>query len=208
MVLSLLINRSFLSHRHVEATLLYLVLDIATIPFAHIAEHLAEYPFQRIVAYHAARWTVGVLNRLIAIVADIEGSTIEMARLLGGIAVTTAKLHYILLRTKHAGDNQFVERNALHIETIEEGLTDVLQQYGSTRHEVRDARIEGINMVIGIGTNVHELTLAHLGILAILDRTNAPLLGSNELYGIGIWERSGITRYGKNPMVLLLGRLL
>ena len=201
MVLSLLINRSFLSHRHVEATLLYLVLDIATIPFAHIAEHLAEYPFQCIVAYHAARWTVGVLNRLIAIVADIEGSTIEMARLLGGIAVTTAKLHYILLRTKHAGDNELMERDMLDIQTVEELPTDVVEQYCGPRHKIRDAPFQRVDMVIRTCTDIDQLRLALLRFLPVAYYRNAILLGIGKLYVVGVGERLAVAEHANNGML-------
>ena len=124
-----------------ETALLHLIFDIAAALFPHIAQHLGEHPFQRIVANLATRRPIGVLHRLIAVVADIESGAVEVARVLCGIAITAAQLHDIILRTEHAGDNDLVEGNALHIETVEESLSDVLQQHGSMRHEIGYARI-------------------------------------------------------------------
>lgn len=73
-----------LSHGDMEAPLLHLIFDIAAVLVAEIAEHLGEHPFQGIILHLSARLFTG-LNLLVAVVADIEGSTIEMTRILGSI---------------------------------------------------------------------------------------------------------------------------
>ena len=187
-----------------ETALLHFVLDVTALLLAHVAEHLAEHPLQRVVAHHAATRPSGILHRLIAVVADIEGRAVEMTGVLGGIAVTATQLHHIVLRTKHAGDNQLVEGHTLHVETVEERLADVLQQDGSSRHEVWDARIERIDMIIGIGTDIDQFALAALCVFTVLDGSDAPLLGSHQLYGIGIRKGGRITGHREDAMGLLI----
>ena len=82
-----------------ETALLHLIFDIAASRLTHIAQHLGEHPFQRVVAHHPSRRAVWIFHRLIAVVANIEGSAIEMTRVLGGIAVTATELHHVLLRS-------------------------------------------------------------------------------------------------------------
>ena len=195
-------NNAQSSHRHVETALLHLVFDVAALLLAHITEHLTEHPLQRIVAHHAATRPIGILHRLIAVVADIERRAVEMAGVLGGITVTATQLCDIVLRTEHAGDNQLVEGHTLHIETVEERLADVLQQDGSSRHEIWDARLERIDMEIRIGTNIDQFALTALCVLTVLDGCDAPLLGSHQLYGIGIRKSGRITGHREDAMML------
>jgi hypothetical protein len=54
------------------------------------------------------------------------------------------------------------------------------------RHEVRDAGIELVDVIVWIRTHIHQLALTSLGILTVLHRRYSPLLSCGELYSIGI----------------------
>ena len=129
-----------------------------------------------------------------------------MAGILGGIAVASAQLHHIFLRTEHARDNHLVQRNALDIKAVEEGLTDILQEHGGARHQVWYAGIQRIDVIIRIGTDIHQFAFARFGILAVTYRRDAPLLCCGELDGISIGKSFRITGYGTDAMVFLGGR--
>ena len=64
---------------HVEAALLNLVLDIATVLLAHVAEHFGEHPLERIVLNLTAMRAFGILDGLVAVIADVERGAVEMA---------------------------------------------------------------------------------------------------------------------------------
>ncbi len=183
-----------------EATLLYFILDVATVLVAHIAQHLAEHPFQRVVTNLSTSRSFGIFDRLVAVIADIEGGAVEVTGVLGGIAVTAAQFGDILLRTEHTGHNDLMHGDALDIQTVEERLTDILQQHGGTRHQVGNAGVKRVDMEIGIGAHIDQFALTRLGILTVLDRRDAPLLGSHQLYGIGIGKRLGIAGDGSYLM--------
>ena len=83
-----------------EAALLHLIFNIAAVLVAEIAEHLGEHPFQGIILHLSARLFTG-LNLLVAVVTDIEGSTIKMARILGSITVSGTQFRHIILGALH-----------------------------------------------------------------------------------------------------------
>ena len=61
-----------------EASLVHLILHQATVSPPHISQHLAEYPFQGVVAHLTPR-LAHRLHGLVTIVTNIKGSAIEMA---------------------------------------------------------------------------------------------------------------------------------
>ena len=113
-----------LFHRDVEATLVHLILDITTIPLTEIAQHLAEHPLQGIVLHLSAR-LLASLNLLISVVAHIKGGAIEMARVLGGIAIASAELRHIVLCAEDARHDNLVQRDALDLQRVEISTPDV-----------------------------------------------------------------------------------
>ena len=171
-----------------KTALLHLVFDVAAFLFSQVAQHLGEHPFQRVVAHLTTMRAVRILNRLVAVVADVESGAVEMTGVLRRIAVAPTKLRHILLRTKHAGDDNLMQRHALDVEAVEERLADVLQQYGGTRHKIRNAGIKRIDMVIRVGTDVDQLAFARLSILAVSHRRDTPSVGGRQLKAVGIWE--------------------
>ena len=122
-----------LSYGDMKATLVHLVFDITAVLLTEIPQHLAENPLQGIILHLAARLFLR-LNLLIPVVADIEGSTIEMARILGSIAVSGSQFRHIILCTQDTGNNDLMQRNALDLQRIKIRPTDILQQYRSPRH--------------------------------------------------------------------------
>ncbi len=88
-------------HRYVETTLLHLVFYKASVLHAHIVEHLAEHPFQGVIAYFATLRTLGRFHCFVAVVANVEGGAVEVAAVLGGITVVPAEPGYVGLAAKH-----------------------------------------------------------------------------------------------------------
>ena len=119
-----------------ETALLHFVLDVATSRLTHIAQNFGEYPLQRVITHLATTRPIGVLDSLVAVVADIKGGAVEMAGVLCGIAIATAQLHHVLLRPQHTGDNDLMKGHTFHVKTVEEGLSDVLQQHRGTWHQI------------------------------------------------------------------------
>jgi len=177
-----------LADSEVETALLDLVLDIAAAGLAHVAHDLGEHPFEGVVAHGATGRAFGVLDSDIAVVADVDGGAVEVAGVLGGIAVEAAQTGDIFLGAQDAGDDELMEGEALDVEAIEEGSAHILQEEGGTGNEIGDALTEGVDMVIGGGSDIDELALTLLGIDTVLHGGDAPAACCRELGGIGIGE--------------------
>lgn len=90
---------------HVEATLLDLILDVAAALLTHVAEHLAEDELEGVAPHLAARGAIRVADRLVAVVGDVEGRAVEMARMFRGVGVIAAQTADVGLRAEHARDD-------------------------------------------------------------------------------------------------------
>ena len=138
---------------------MHLVFDIAAVALAHVAHHLGKHIFQRVVA-HLAAMLARCLNGLIAVVANVEGGAVEVAAVLRCIAVFLAQGSHILLRPHDARYDDFMQWNALHLQTVVKVAADVLQQNGSAGHEIGNAVAQAVDIEIGIGTHIDEQLLA------------------------------------------------
>lgn len=114
----------------------------------------------------------------------------------------TLQLGHIVHGTQDAGDDELVEGNTLDIEAVVEGLTYVLQQDGSTWHQIRNAAGQPIDMIERTLADVDKFLFALLGIFAVLDGTHAPLLGSDNLHALAVGERYFIVWNAADRMVL------
>jgi len=63
-----------------EAALLHFVFDIAALLATDVAKHLAEHPLQGVIANITS-------HGVVAVVADVEGGAVKMARVLSSILV-------------------------------------------------------------------------------------------------------------------------
>ena len=63
-----------------EAALLHFVFHIAALLTTDVAKHLAEYPLQGVIANITS-------HGVVAVVADVEGGAVKMARVLSSILV-------------------------------------------------------------------------------------------------------------------------
>ena len=184
-----------------KTSLLHLVLDVAALLLPHVSQDFGEHPFQRIVTHLTTMGAIRILNGLVTVIADVEGGTIEVARVLCRIAVTPTEFGDILLRAEYTGDDDLMQGHTLHIKAVEEGLPDILQQHSRTGYEIGNARIERIDVIIRIGCHIDQFALTGLGIGAIGYRRDAPLCRRCQLEAIGIWESLLIVGYGKNPVI-------
>ena len=170
-----------LPYRHVETALLDFVLHVAAAFLALVAQHLGEYPLEGVVAY----W---LCDGVVAVVADVEGGAEEVARTVGGILVVTLQPSHIVHGAKHAGDNELVEGNSLGIETVEEGLSDVVQKHGGTGYKVGNGAGETVDVVVGTLSNVDEFLLTMFGIFTVFDGLHTPTLSGDNLYALTVGE--------------------
>ena len=68
-----------LPRRQMETSLFLLVLHIATALFTHVSKYLAKNPFEGVVSDLTALWALWILNGLVSVIADVNGSAVEMA---------------------------------------------------------------------------------------------------------------------------------
>ena len=123
------------------------VFDVAATIAAHVAENLREYPLEGVVAHLAG-------DGLVAVVADVNSGAVEVAGVLGGVAITPTQAGYVLLGTQDAGDDDAVQGNALDIEAVLKGAADVVEQDAGTGHEIGNGGIERIDVVVRTGTDI------------------------------------------------------
>ena len=182
-----------LSDGHVETTLFDFIFDVATTLLTLVAKHLGEHPLQGIVAHLAA-------DRLVTVVADVEGGAEEVAGAVGGVLVVALQTGDVVHRAQHAGDDKLIEGHSLDIKAIVESLSDVLEQDGGTWHEVRNAAGEAVNVVVRTLADIDQFLLTVFGISTVLYWPDAPMLGSHYLYGLTVRERRLVVRDGADGM--------
>ncbi len=130
-----------------ETSLLHFVFDVTTAILTEIIEHLTEHPLQGVVAHSTPRF-IRCLHGEIPVVRDIEGRAVEMTRVLCGITVVMTQFVDILLRAEHTGDDKLMKRNALDLQTVIVSPSDIVEENGCTGHEIRDAAVHLVDMVI------------------------------------------------------------
>ena len=125
-----------------------------------------------------------------------------MARVVRSIAVVTLQTSHVVLGAQDAGDDELVQGHTFHIKTVVERLANVLQQQGSTRHEVRNGTVELIDMIVGTLANIHQFLLAGFGILTVLDRLDTPLVSCHYLHALTVREGRLVVGNRENAVVL------
>ena len=164
-----------------EAALLDFVLDVAAAFLALVAQDFGKDVLEGVVAN-------GSCDGMIAVVADVEGGAKEVARAFGGVRIMALQLGYVVHGAQHAGNDELVERYAFIIQAVVECLSDVLQQDGSTRHQIGNGVGEAVDMIVRTLADIHQFLHAMFGILTILHGTYAPLLGSDNLHALAVGE--------------------
>mgnify|MGYP007129866273 CR=1 FL=1 len=79
--------------------------------------------------------------------------------------------------------------------------TDILQQYRSPRHQIRNTVVQLIHIKERIAAHIHQFTLAMLSLLTVLNRSHAMLAGSYNLYILLIREGISEMRHRENAML-------
>ena len=92
-----------------KASLLHLVLHVATILLLKVAQHLAKHKFQ-----FNLRHLFGISERLEALVCNVECSGIAVGRIFRSIHIATAQLLYMLDCTEYRTYYNLVRRQMVH----------------------------------------------------------------------------------------------
>ena len=100
-----------------EATLLYLIFNIAPTLLTHIVQYFSQHPFQRIVLHHPAFLTWR-LDSLVTIIADVEGGAVEMTAVLGGVPVIIPQFRHIFLCAEDTRHDELMQGNTLDLQTV------------------------------------------------------------------------------------------
>ena len=125
------------ARRHMEASLLHLILHITRSEHPLVIKHLREDPFQRVVAHPATFGPVWVFHGDVSVIADVESRSIAVTALARRVCVKVAQPRDVVLRAQDRRNDQFVERNTFRRQRIEESPRYMRQQVRRTGHEVR-----------------------------------------------------------------------
>lgn len=185
-----------LAHGDVEATLSPFVFHVAQTVGAQVSQHLAEHPLEGVVGYCSPFRALWRRHGRVAVVGDVEGGAVAVAALLAGVTVAAAQPSHVVLGAQHARHDDAVQRDATHIQAVEETSPDVAQQVVGSWHQVRDAvRHVLVDAEVRVGGHIHQLALAVLGLLAVGHGCHTPLLGGQYLHVLHVGEAFTIGMY-------------
>lgn len=189
-----------------EATLLHLIFNIAAVLVAEIAKHLGEHPFQGIILHLAARLFTG-LNLLVAVVADIEGSTIEMTRI--SVALP--------FRVRSFATSSLVRRMLVTI-ILCSGMPLICSESNrhgrypgaAQRHEApgKECCCSACRHKERIAAHIHQLALAVLRLQTVLYRFHTMLSSRQNLHILLVGESIAEMRHREDAMLHLLAILV
>ena len=93
-----------------------------------------------------------------------------------------------------------MERNLLGLQAVEKRSSYVLKQFGSRRHQIRNAVLQSVNMEKRIIAHIHKFRLSTLGILAVENSLHTMTLCSRKLHIILIGKSIAKMRYTVNTV--------
>ena len=101
-----------------------------------------------------------------------------------------------------------MQRNALDLQRIEIGTTNILEQHRGTRHQVRNAVVQLVDIKERIAAHIHQLALAVLRLQAVLYRFHAVLCSRQNLHILLVGESIAEMRHREDTMLHLLAILV
>ena len=126
-----------------KAGLLDFVFDVATSVETKVGEDDGKDVLEVVRGEYT--WFVGV-NLLVPAPRDVEGRTIEMCTVIGGIDIAVPESPDILPCAGDAGDDGTVEWEVLILESGDETTADLVEKIVCLGDEVGDGVTEGIDM--------------------------------------------------------------
>lgn len=171
------------------------MLNIAASLSAKFIKNLAQYPFQRVVAYRTC-------DGIVLIVGYIESRAVEVTAVLGGVVIVPAQSLHVLFRPQDTRDEEFVQWDALYLKTVHKVAGNVLKQDGGTRYKVRDAAVEPLHVIERVAADIYQFALAPLGISPAGDRTHAIFHCCLQLKALRVGETFGIAAHTPDTMLL------
>ena len=101
-----------------------------------------------------------------------------------------------------------MQRNALDLQRIKIGTADILEQHRGTRHQVRNAVVQLVDIKERIAAHIHQLTLAVLRLQTVLYRFHAVLSSRQNLHILLVGESIAEMRHREDTMLHLLAILI
>ena len=101
-----------------------------------------------------------------------------------------------------------MQRNALDLQRIEIGTTNILEQHRGTRHQVRNAVVQLVDIKERIAAHIHQLALAVLRLQTVLHRFHAVLCSRQNLHILLVGESIAEMRHREDAMLHLLAILV
>lgn len=175
-----------------EATLLYLVLDVAPSLLSNVTQHLAQHPLECIVL-HGTAYLARRTDGCEAIVADVERSAEQVAALAHGIAIALLQASHVVLGPEHTRYDNTVQRDSLNIQTVQIVMTDEGQQVAGVGYKIRDAVSHAIvDAIERVCSYIYELLPPMLCLFPVPYRWHTPTLSSLDLHILYVGEALGI----------------
>ena len=101
-----------------------------------------------------------------------------------------------------------MQRNALDLQRIEIGAANILEQHRGTRHQVRNAVVQLVDIKERIAAHIHQLALAVLRLQTVLHRFHAVLSSRQNLHILLVGESIAEMRHREDAMLHLLAILV
>ena len=101
-----------------------------------------------------------------------------------------------------------MQRNALNLQRIEIGTTNILEQHRGARHQVRNTVVQLVDIKERVAAHIHQLALAVLRLQTVLYRFHTMLSSRQNLHILLVGESIAEMRHREDAMLHLLAILV
>ena len=159
------------------------MLDIAQALLTEITEDLGQDGLEDSIGHIDAGRSVSMMNGVKPYIRNIKGSAETVTALITGISVYTTEAVYVILGTQDAGNDNPVRRYILNIQTVNKIPSDLMQQAGCLRHQIRNTLTHGpVNTEIRTGAHINKFLFAMLGLYPVLHGPDTVTAGCHYLH--------------------------
>ena len=177
------------------AALVDFVFHVAGATVAKILENLGENPFEGVVTSLTNFGCSRFLNGVIFIVTDVEGGAIEMAAIVGCIAIMLAQAEDVIFGACHRSDDDLTGIDALHILRIQKVAGYHRKQKLGSGYEIGNGIIKFLDVIVGVVANINQIfVFAVACCVAVFYRRYTEAFGRDHLYIVKVREAALIVR--------------